>query len=140
MEAAARQVALLCLHALLFAGAVDREVNIYTYISIHIIYVFSHDAIFVCICLPQVLFNSARELVPIVVGNLDDSDASTRHICVFILNVLFTRLRGAFAEQAIYEMYPKLLKRLDDSSDAIRADVCKTLCAFFTCSEPSYYR
>ena len=36
-------------------------------------------------------------------------------------------------------MYPKLLKRLDDSSDQVRVTVCSTLESFFNCANKNSY-
>jgi hypothetical protein len=49
-------------------------------------------------------------------------------------------VRGSFGDQSIYEIYHKLLKRLDDSSDNIRKAMCKTLCSFLLCAEPKCFR
>lgn len=51
------------------------------------------------------------------------------------LAVVCHRLRGAFSEQAVREMYPKLVARLDDSSDEVRVAVCATLTAFLRAAE-----
>ena len=112
VEGTVRKVALVALHSLLRAGSVSRDI----------------------------LFNVASELVPAVVSNLDDMEATPRQLCCFCLEILFTRLRGAFSEQSIYEIYHKLLKRLDDSNDSIRKAICKTLCSFLLCSDPKYFR
>lgn len=50
------------------------------------------------------------------------------------------RSRGSFGDQAIHELYPKLLKRLDDSSDSVRATVCATLETFLVCAPAQHYR
>jgi hypothetical protein len=49
-------------------------------------------------------------------------------------------LRGAFGEQAVHELYPKLLKRLDDSSDQVRLAACATIEMFLQCAPPKAYR
>ena len=77
------------------------------------------------------LFQSATDLVPLLVSHLDDQDLSTRLIACYCLTILFDRLKGAFSEQAIHELYPKLLKRLDDSNDQMRITICSTLVSFF---------
>lgn len=48
--------------------------------------------------------------------------------------------RGAFGEQAVHDIYPKLLKRLDDSEDTIRISICSTLRSFLLCASPECYR
>jgi hypothetical protein len=54
------------------------------------------------------------------------------HIDTFIMFQLYVykytnAYRGSFGDQAIHELYPKLLKRLDDSSDSVRISVCGCL-------------
>ena len=58
----------------------------------------------------------------------------------YCLQVLFNRLKNYFSEQAVHEIYPKLLKRLDDSSDQVRVAMCQTLQAFFQCSPKSHFK
>lgn len=111
VEATVRKVALVALHSLLRAGSVSREI----------------------------LFSVAGELVPAVVSNMDDSEAVPRQLCCFCLEILFTRLRGAFGDESIHQIYPKLLKRLDDSDDSIRKAICKTFCSFLWCSDPKNF-
>ena len=83
---------------------------------------------------PEALYKSAGELVPLVASHLDDSDVSPRLMSCYCLTVIFERLRGAFGEQALLEIYPKLLKRLDDSNDDVRIAVCATLVMFLQCA------
>lgn len=53
--------------------------------------------------------------------------------------MIFERLRGAFGEQSVREIYPKLVARLDDSSDSVRIAICGTLNMFLQCApRPSY--
>jgi hypothetical protein len=58
------------------------------------------------------LFGCAPRLVPLLASGLDDFDASARAMALLSLSVCFQRLRGSFGEEAIRELYPKLLKRL----------------------------
>jgi len=102
VEATVRKVALAVCHGLMKAGAARTEA----------------------------LAAAAPELVPLLCSNLDDMDETARLMSCLCLRVMFERLRGAFGEQAVHELYPKLLKRLDDSSDAVRAAICGTLDMF----------
>ena len=52
---------------------------------------------------------------------------------------LISTWRGSFGEQAVHELYPKLLKRLDDSSDGVRIVVCGTLESFLQCAAKQHY-
>jgi hypothetical protein len=85
------------------------------------------------------LFKMAAELVPMIISNLDDFDVSPRQMTCLCLTVIFERLRGAFGDQAVHEIYPKLLKRLDDSNDGIRISICHTLNMFFQAAPKSSY-
>ena len=108
---------------------------------------------------PEALYKFAPNLVPLLASDLDDSDSTARHIGCLCLAIIFERLRcicimcyicfiilnlyycrGGFGEQAVHELYPKLLKRLDDSEDAIRITICRTLKVFLKCAAPQCYR
>jgi dynein assembly factor 5 len=111
VEATVRKVALAACYAMLKAGAVRVDT----------------------------LYKVAPELVPLITSHLDDHDTSPRHIGCLCLTVVFERLKGAFGDQAIHEMYPKLLKRLDDSSDAVRLAICGTLQSFLLSAPKSCF-
>ena len=91
VEATVRKVALAVCHGLLRAGAT----------------------------LGESVFKAAPHLVPLLASNLDDMEASPRAMACMCLQVCFQRLKGAFGSEAVHELYPKLLKRLDDSSDQV---------------------
>ena len=111
VEATVRKVALAATYGILKAGAVT----------------------------PDVMTRTASELVPLLVSNLDDSDVSTRQISCLCIGILFERLRGAFGEDSISNMYPVLLKRLDDSNDHVRINVCNALEHFCQCAPRTAY-
>jgi HEAT-like repeat len=48
----------------------------------------------------------------------------------------FCNPTGALGEEPVRELYPELLKRLDDSNDSVRKAVCATLAAFFRATPP----
>ena len=56
------------------------------------------------------------------------------------LRIFFVACRGSFGDQAVHELYPKLLKRLDDSSDQVRVAVCATLEMFLQSAPKQCYR
>jgi dynein assembly factor 5 len=111
VEGTVRKVALATSYAILKAGALRHET----------------------------LFKSATDLVPLIVSNLDDMESTPRHISCLCLTVLFERLKGAFSEESIREIYPKLIARLDDSSDSIRIAICGALISFLQCGHRSSY-
>ena len=61
-------------------------------------------------------------------------ETTPRQISCLCLAVLFDRLKGSFGDQALREIYPKLIARLDDSSDSVRKAICKTMVMFLQCS------
>jgi len=87
----------------------------------------------------DILAAVAPELVPLLVSHLEDSEVTPRHMSSLCLTVIFERLRGFFAEQSIYELYPKIIKRLDDSHDEVRLSICQTLQMFLQCAPKSCY-
>ena len=54
--------------------------------------------------------------------------------------MMFRALPGALGEQPVSELYPSLLKRLDDSSDDVRYAVCKTFRSFFGAAPATAFR
>ena len=56
------------------------------------------------------------------------------------MRIFFVACRGSFGDQAVHELYPKLLKRLDDSSDQVRVAVCATLEMFLQSAPKQCYR
>lgn len=113
VEATTRKVALAACYAILKAGATSTET----------------------------LIRVAPTLVPLLTSSLEDtySDVSPRFMGCICLTVIFERLRGAFRENSLRELYPMLLKRLDDSNDSVRIAICGTLAAFFLCAPPADY-
>ena len=59
---------------------------------------------------------------------------------IYSFRIFFVILRGSFGDQAVHELYPKLLKRLDDSSDQVRVTVCATLEMFLQSAPNRCYR
>eukprot|EP00600_Ochromonadales_sp_CCMP1393_P002334 CAMPEP_0174981508 /NCGR_PEP_ID=MMETSP0004_2-20121128/15932_1 /TAXON_ID=420556 /ORGANISM="Ochromonas sp., Strain CCMP1393" /LENGTH=1148 /DNA_ID=CAMNT_0016233267 /DNA_START=13 /DNA_END=3459 /DNA_ORIENTATION=- len=112
VEATVRKVAIALCYGILKAGAVKADT----------------------------LFKTAAELVPLVVSHLDDSEVTPRQMACLCVTVIFERLRGAFSEQSVHEIYPKLVARLDDSSDQVRIAICGALVMFLQCgASPSCY-
>ena len=82
------------------------------------------------------LFETVPQLLPTLKTNLEDYDASSRHLVTLSLSTIFEMLPGAFGEEPIRQLYPELLKRLDDSSDEVRISVCTCFIHFFHCTSP----
>lgn len=80
---------------------------------------------------------SAVGLLPALQTSLGDHDTSSREIALSCLNALFESLPPACLEHhQVSEFYPALIKRLDDSFDAIRLDVCSTFAGFTKVAGP----
>ena len=88
---------------------------------------------------PQSLYKHAPHLVPLLASEIEDQDASARHLGCLCLSIIFERLKGGFGEQAVLDIYPRLLKRLDDSDDVIRIAVCDTFKHFMLCAPKTVY-
>ncbi|CAM9572924.1 unnamed protein product, partial [Choristocarpus tenellus] len=79
-------------------------------------------------------------MLPVLKTNLEDYDPSTRHMTCLSLKMLFSMLPGALGEEPVRQIYPELLKRLDDSNDLVRRSVCTTMEAFFKATPPQNIR
>jgi dynein assembly factor 5 len=62
---------------------------------------------------------------------LGDDDAVTRRITVTVLTSLFNAMGPSLDDDGVRQLYPELMKRLDDSNDDIRVGACTALAAFF---------
>lgn len=107
-----RKVALVCLYTLLR----DRRVPLPT------------------------LYETVPPLLPVLKTDLDDYDASSRQLVALSLEAIFLALPRAFDDEPIRQLYPELLKRLDDSSDDVRKSICGTLAAFLNAAAPEVFR
>jgi dynein assembly factor 5, axonemal len=87
----------------------------------------------------SVLFKVAPPLLPVLKTDLDDYDASTRELVCLSLDLMFRALPLALSEQPVLELYPALLKRLDDSSDKVRIAVCSCFLSFLKAAPPSAF-
>mmetsp|Transcript_32280 Transcript_32280/g.60136 ORF Transcript_32280/g.60136 Transcript_32280/m.60136 type:complete len:1050 (+) Transcript_32280:61-3210(+) len=89
---------------------------------------------------PQALYKHAPHIVPLLASEMEDQDASARHLGCLCLTIIFERLKGGFGDQAVQDLYPRLLKRLDDSDDTIRVAICDTFKSFMLCAPKEVYR
>merc|ERR1719277_1584761 len=90
---------------------------------------------------PATLNDAFSDLLPILKSCLDDSwSPDNRMIACLVLSCTLSELQAEISSEQLREVYPELLKRLDDSQDAIRATVCEALCMFFKCLPPNWSR
>lgn len=72
--------------------------------------------------------------------NLGDYDASSRQLVVLSLGILFSALPGALGFEPVHQLYPELLKCLDDSSDDVRFAACGTLKVFLLAAPKEHFK
>jgi len=81
------------------------------------------------------------DLLPILKSCLDDSwSPDNRMIACLVLACLLEELQADINGEQLREVYPDMLKRLDDSNDKIRVVVCDALQMFFKCMPPNWSR
>ncbi|KAL5019260.1 hypothetical protein ScPMuIL_004982 [Solemya velum] len=79
-----------------------------------------------------------EDVITQILVSMDDDNKSTRLVSCRVLTRLFDLMGGALDQDRLHNMYPELLKRLDDSSDEIRIMVSKTFLAYLDCFEDKY--
>mmetsp|Transcript_65377 Transcript_65377/g.142520 ORF Transcript_65377/g.142520 Transcript_65377/m.142520 type:complete len:938 (+) Transcript_65377:63-2876(+) len=81
------------------------------------------------------------DLMPVLKSCLDDSfSPDNRMIACLVLSCTLSELQAEISGEQLREVYPELLKRLDDSNDRIRVAVCEALGTFFKCLPPRWSR
>ncbi|GMH85888.1 hypothetical protein TrVE_jg3977 [Triparma verrucosa] len=88
----------------------------------------------------QTLFQAAPKLLPVLKTNLGDYDASSRQLCCLSLGIIFASLPGALGMEPVHQLYPDLLKCLDDSSDDVRFAACGTLKVFLKSAPAEHFK
>ncbi|XP_022319894.2 dynein axonemal assembly factor 5-like [Crassostrea virginica] len=84
------------------------------------------------------LFPVVEDLLTQMITTMDDDNKSTRLICCRVMTRLFDLVGVELGQDRLHNMYPDLLKRLDDSSDEVRITVSKTFLAYFDCFMNGY--
>nr|KAG5713594.1 hypothetical protein BaRGS_024642 [Batillaria attramentaria] len=82
----------------------------------------------------------AEDLVTQITTTMDDDNKSTRLISCRVMTRTFETLGSTLDQDQLHNLYPELLKRLDDSSDDIRVTVSCTFLAYFDCFQDKYDR
>ena len=85
------------------------------------------------------MLSLAEELVVQLRSCLEDDNKGTRLVTCHVLSQIF-RVVGDDLEKDthLYNMYPDLLKRLDDAGDDVRIAAAETFSAYFGCLRPQY--
>ena len=68
-------------------------------------------------------------------SSLEEDDKGTRLITCRVMMHIFQQVGPHLDQDRLHNMYPVLIKRLDDSSDDIRVAVCQTFTAYLNCFE-----
>jgi len=90
---------------------------------------------------PATLNAAFSDLLPILKSCLDDSwSPDNRMIACLVLACMLTDMQAEITAEQLREVYPEMLKRLDDSNDKIRTVVCEALSVFFKCLPPKWSR
>ena len=87
----------------------------------------------------QIVFNVAPRLIPLIKSNLTDDDSSLRELSISTMSLLLEKLPNRLGEEAVQDLYPDLMKCLDDSCNSVRFEACETLLHFFKCSIKSNF-
>merc|ERR1719240_783063 len=90
---------------------------------------------------PAALNELFPDLLPVLKSCLDDSfSPDNRLIACLVLKGTLNELQAEINGEQLREIYPELLKRLDDSNDKIRVAICEALAVFFKCMPPKWSR
>jgi len=74
------------------------------------------------------------DALPLFTSILDDDNSETRRLSCDIFASALPRLTAAaLTSDTVRKLYPEMLKRLDDASDAIRLKVCTAILALVGC-------
>jgi len=72
-----------------------------------------------------------KDLLTQLASCLDDHNQTTRLVSCKALQKLLVSCKSSFNADMLHQIYPELLKRMDDSSDEIRIVVTRTFLAYF---------
>lgn len=86
-----------------------------------------------------IMYKISPQLLPILKSSLSDDDTSLRELVISCMVTVFEKIPGALGEEAIHQLYPDLMKCLDDSSENVRYIACDALKPFLKCAPVSHY-
>ncbi|KAK3090687.1 hypothetical protein FSP39_013747 [Pinctada imbricata] len=79
-----------------------------------------------------------EDLLTQMLSSLEDDNKNTRLICCRVMTRIFDTMGSDLGQDRLHNIYPDLLKRLDDSSNEVRIIVCKTFLAYLDSFEDKY--
>ena len=71
-------------------------------------------------------------------STLEDDNMSTRLVTCRVMTRILSTVGASLDEHRLHNMYPELLKRLDDSNDDVRIAVTDTWLAYLACFQDDY--
>ena len=86
------------------------------------------------------LFKCAPVLLPVLKSTISDDDSSTRELATATLAKVFEMIPGLLGEEAVHQIYPDLMKGLDDSNERVRFASCDALLYFLTSASSKNYK
>ena len=97
-----------------------------------------HSFILLCCISSQQLLQVMEDLLTQLRSCLEDDNVSTRLVTCRAIMHIFNTVGPALDRDRLHNMYPDLLKRLDDASDDVRVATCKTFVTYFDCFGEDY--
>lgn len=84
------------------------------------------------------LFKLSPQILPMLKCNLSDDNTSLRELAISSMGIMFDKMpQEGLTEEAIHQLYPALIKCLDDSSQSVRYLSCDALESFLQCASAS---
>ena len=71
-------------------------------------------------------------------STLEDDNMSTRLVTCRVMTRILSTVGTSLDDHRLHNMYPELLKRLDDSNDDVRIAVTDTWLAYLACFQDDY--
>eukprot|EP00842_Homolaphlyctis_polyrhiza_P000454 jgi/Hompol1/1409/HPOL_002345-RA len=71
-----------------------------------------------------------KDVVTVIISNIDDDEAATRRACLDVLQVLLSS-NLAWTGPLLKKIYPELLKRMDDAQDSLRIHCARVWQVYF---------
>ena len=92
----------------------------------------------VACCHPSQLLDVMEELMTQLRSTLEDDNMSTRLVTCRVMTRILSTVGTSLDDHRLHNMYPDLLKRLDDSNDDVRIAITDTWIAYLACFQDDY--
>lgn len=92
----------------------------------------------VACCHPLQLLDVMEELMTQLRSTLEDDNMSTRLVTCRVMTRILSTVGTSLDDHRLHNMYPDLLKRLDDSNDDVRIAITDTWIAYLACFQDDY--